>query len=190
MNLKLLTLLSCFFILSLSHSSSSVFPETALAVYGGYYPKLGLGLEAELRLPIDIIDSSLSLGAFLRSGDWGLELSNTNLIIPAWGTTPPLAIGFGTDLSLLSLNPETENDPNFALKAHVGPMLGSDLLFSLDLPMTLSAYLGLGFDSTKGFDIAWHASLRYYLEELPLVLEIASSQNFALRLGLRYLIDY
>ncbi|MEZ4606148.1 MAG: hypothetical protein R2865_04905 [Deinococcales bacterium] len=48
-------------------------------------------------------------------------------------------------------------------------MLSDDLLFSLDLPMTLSAYLGLGFDSTKGFDIAWHASLRYYLEELPLV---------------------
>jgi len=160
---------------SLSLASPSVFPENA------GFAKLGFGrgvialAGAEFVLPVELLDASASLAIHSNfADDLGLRLSGSALLFPAFGTTPPLALGLGADIGYSS---------HKGFHFHLGPLLGTDLLFSLELPMTLSAYLGLGYAGSTGLSLAWAAQLRYYFDDAA--IELASSDLALLSLGVR-----
>jgi len=160
---------------SLSLASPSVFPENAGFANLGFGRGLVALAGAEFVLPVNIIDASAGLTIYSNfTDDLGLRLSGSALIFPAFGTTPPLALGLGADLGYSS-----QRGVNF----HLGPLVGTDLLFSLDLPMTVSAYLGLGYAANTGLSLAWAAQLRYYFDDAA--IELASSDLALLSPGVR-----
>ncbi len=169
-----------------SHASPSIFPEKALAFSVGYTGNVGATLKGEFVLPSRYWDNSLHLEVYTKSfnnleDDWGMRLSGNALLFPAIGTNPPLGLGLGADIGY-----DSEN-----ISLHAGPIVGTDLLFSLDLPATISAYLGVGYRGGEGISLSWSGELRYYLEEIEvdggfLVLELATSDVFPVSLGLRW----
>jgi len=170
----------------LSLASPSVFPENAGFANLGFGRGLVALAGAEFVLPVEIFDASAGLTVHSNfTDDLGLRLSGSALLFPAVGTTPPLALGLGADLGYSS-----QRGFNFHLgpfNFHLGPLVGTDLLFSLDLPMTVSAYLGLGYAANTGLSLAWAAQLRYYfeLEGEDVAIELSSSDLALLSLGVR-----
>ncbi len=169
-----------------SLASPSVFPENAAFFNVGYASSVALNGGVELRLPIDFIDASagLELAAPLNDvgGSWTVRLSGSGLVFPAFNVSralPPLALGVGTDLTY------SPGD----VSAHAGPMVGTDLLFTLDLPITVSAYLAPGFSTADGLSLAWAGQLRYYFDDLAdnLALELSSSDLVPVSVGVRFL---
>ena len=152
----------------------------------GYGENAGAILKGEVVIPSRYWDNSVHLEVYTKSfddieDDWGIRLSGNALLLPAIGTNPPLGVGLGGDIGY--------HDESINL--HVGPVVGTDLLFSLDLPATVSAYLGAGYRGGEGFSLAWSGELRYYLEEVELgegilVLELATSDILPVSLGLRW----
>ena len=163
-------------------ASPSVFPEDALFAHIGVGRNGGaaLRLGGEVRMPVSLLDISLAaeFSAPFRdtSEQWDVRLSGSALVFPAFGTTPPLALGLGSDIGYGEAR-------GFAV--HAGPMVGTDLLFSLDLPMTVSSYLGVGYASKGGLSLTWAAQVRYYFDRVA--LEFSSSDRLPLSLGLRVL---
>lgn len=138
-------------------------------------------VSAELMMPIQYLDVSagLVLSAPLAdiANDWQARLTGSALIFPAIATTPPLALGFGTDVGV----------GRDGFSAHAGPMIGTDLLFSFDLPMTISAYLAAGYHSRRGFSLAWNGHIRYYFDDDDIALELRSSDRVPVGFGVRFL---
>ena len=156
-------------------ASPSVFPENAAYFSVGYAGTLAANLGGEVVLGTPYLDTSLDLGLFAGlNGSFGVRLSGTALVFPAIGTTPPLALGFGADVGV----------DGRGASFHLGPVLGSDLLFVADVPVTVSAYLGLGY-APQSLSLAWALQLRYYFDEVA--LELGSSDLLPLSLGVRYL---
>lgn len=158
----------------------SIFPEDAVFGALGYdgTPVGNLGLE--LVVPVRYLDVSVGLEAYAPLTDpavLGVRASGTALVFPAFGTTPPLALGLGADAGY---GPD-------GFSAHAGPLVGTDLLFSLRLPLTVSLYLAPGYAAETGFSLAWGAGLRYYLEGDAVALELVSSDLVPLGLGVRVL---
>ncbi len=165
-------------VLSVAAASPSVFPENAVFAGVGYGGGVTGTAGLELRLPLPILDASLGLEATAPIGDlenWQVRVSGSALAIPALGTNPPLALGLGLDAGLSAEGPS----------AHFGPIVGSDLLFSLDLPMTVSAYVAPGYARGQGLSLAWAGQVRYYWDDVA--LELASSDLTPLRLSARFL---
>ncbi len=173
----------CFLCLALPASAlavPSIFPENAAFATVGYNGDVGGAVGLEVVLPIRYLDVSLGLEAYApvtNVSEAGFRLSGTALIFPAFGTTPPLALGLGAD---------TGYGPD-GVSLHAGPLIGTDLLFSLRLPMTASLYLAPGYASREGFSLAWAAQLRYYLDVEGVAIELSSTDLFSLGLGVRVL---
>ncbi len=160
---------------SLSLASPSTFPETALYFSVGYTSTLAVQAGGEVTLPIPYLDTSLDLAVYADlQGQFGTRLSGSALVFPALGTTPPLALGFGADVGV------DRRGANF----HLGPVAGSDLLFVANVPMTVSAYLGVGY-APRSFSVAWALQVRYYFDDVA--VELATSDLLPLSLGVRYL---
>ena len=160
---------------SFGMAAPSTFPENAVYFSVGYTSTLAVQVGGEVALPVPYLDTSLDVALYADlEGGFETRLSGTALVFPAFGTTPPLALGFGADVGVDS------RGANF----HLGPVLGSDLLFVANLPMTVSAYLGLGY-APRSFSLAWALQVRYYFDTLA--VELASSDLLPLSLGVRYL---
>lgn len=158
-------------------ANPSIFPEDAGFVSLGYN---GGAVGLEVVLPVRFLDVSLGLEAYAPFTDVveaGFRASGTALIFPAFGTTPPLALGLGADAGY---GPD-------GLSIHAGPLVGTDLLFSLNQPMTVSLYLAPGYASREGFSLAWAAQLRYYLDAENVAIELSSTDLLLLGLGVRVL---
>jgi hypothetical protein len=153
----------------------SAFPETAAFFGVGYTSSAVIFAGLEVVLPVPYLDVSAGVeGRLDTAGDYGISLYGTALVFSALGTTPPLALGIGADTELSS--------DGFAI--HAGPVLGSDLLFISDLPMTLSLYLAPGYSTATGFSFAWAGQVRYYFDDFA--LELASSDRAYLSIAVRY----
>jgi hypothetical protein len=176
-------LLVCLLGLTLPASAlavPSIFPEDAAFATVGYGDSVGGTVGLEVVLPVRYLDVSAGLEAYAPVADIskaGLRASGTALVFPAFGTTPPLAVGLGGDAGY---GPD-------GWSAHAGPLVGTDLLFSLRLPMTASLYLAPGYASSTGFSLAWAAQVRYYFDSENVALEISSTDLFSLSLGVRVL---
>ena len=147
----------CLLLLTPGLAAPSIFPEDAAFVTLGYRGTLVGDVGLEVVLPVNYLDISFGIEAYTPLTDVsgaGVRLSGTALVFPAFGTTPPLALGLGADTGY--------GPSGFSL--HIGPLVGMDLLFSLDLPMTASLYVGPGYAAASGFSLAWAAQLRYYLD--------------------------
>ena len=156
-------------------ASPSTFPENAAYFSVGYDGTLAAALGGEIVLSTPYLDTSLDLAVYADlNGLSATRLSGTALVFPALGTTPPLALGFGADVGA------DRRGGSF----HLGPVLGSDLLFVADVPMTVSAYLGVGY-APQSFSLAWAVQVRYYFDDFA--LELASSDLLPVSLGVRYL---
>lgn len=174
--MKVLLSLIVFVLLSATWASPSVFPENAAYVRLGYAGGALFGLGGEVVLPVSYVDMALGAEGFVTTaGRYGVQLDVSALFFPALGTNPPTAVGAGADMRITS--------DGFAL--HLGPIVGTDLLFISELPMTLSLYAALGFDTARGFDPAWALQVRYYFDEVA--LEFASTDTALLSVALRYL---
>lgn len=162
-------------------ANPSVFPEDAVFAslgYGGGTVAGTVGLETVL--PVRYLDVSLGVAAYAPVADpseGGFRVSGMALLFPAFGTTPPLALGLGADAGY---GPD-------GLGLHAGALLGTDLLFSLRLPMTASLYLAPGYASERGFSLAWSAGLRYYFDAQNLAVELSSTDHLPLAVGVRLL---
>ena len=171
----LLTLLLAF--ASLGLAAPSTFPENAAHFSVGYNGDLGIKLGGEYVFYTPYVDTSADLTLFADLGEtYGARLSGTALVFPAIDTDPPLALGVGADIGV-----STE-----ATSFHLGPVVGSDLLFVIDLPMTVSGYLAPGYATNTGFSLAWALQVRYYFDTFA--LELASTDLLPVSLGVRYLL--
>ena len=158
----------------------SIFPEDAAFATLGYGGGVGGSVGLEAVLPVRYLDVSVGLEAYAplaEVSEVGFRVSGTALVFPAFGTTPPLAVGLGGDAGY---GPD-------GVSVHAGPLVGTDLLFSLRLPMTVSLYLAPGYASQEGFSLAWAAQVRYYFDAEGVAVELSSTDLFALGLGVRVL---
>ena len=135
-------------------------------------PALGFGVEAVLPVPFIDVSAGAEV-AFDLNGDVGVRLSGTGLVFPTVGTTPPLAVGAGADL--------TWRDD--AVRVHLGVVTGLDLLYVSELPAVVSVYLAPGYAFGQGFSLAWSVEGRYYTDQVAVVL--ASSDLIPISVGLR-----
>lgn len=177
--LRLVVLWSCL-TLTPALAIPSIFPENAAFATLGYGGTVVGDVGVELVVPVRYLDVSVGLEAYTPLTDVsavGVRASGTALVFPAFGTTPPLALGLGAD---------TGYGPD-GFSVHAGPLVGTDLLFSLRLPLTASVYLAPGYATEEGFSLAWGAQLRYYLEGDAVALELSSSDLIPLGLGVRVL---
>lgn len=159
----------------------SVFPEDAVFTSLGYGGgAVGGTVGFETVLPVRYLDVSLGVAAYApvtNPTEAGFRVSGTALLFPAFGTMPPLALGLGADAGY--------GPDGFGL--HAGALFGTDLLFSLRLPMTASLYLAPGYASEAGFSLAWSAGLRYYFDAENLAVELSSTDRLPLAVGVRLL---
>lgn len=158
----------------------SIFPEDAAFATVGYGDSVGGTVGLEVVLPVRYLDVSAGLevyAPFANFAEAGFRASGTALVFPAFGTTPPLAVGLGGDAGY---GPD-------GWSAHAGPLVGTDLLFSLRAPMTASLYLAPGYALSTGFSLAWAAQVRYYFDAENVALEVSSTDLFPLGLGVRVL---
>ena len=170
----LLSLLTCGGTAALA--SPSAFPETAAHFSVGYNGDLIGSVGGEYFFSTRYSDGSLDLTVYADTDDlYGARLSGTALVFPALGTEPPLALGVGADVGVDSR--ETQ--------FHVGVILGNDLLFVFDVPMTVSGYLAPGYSFSRGFSLAWAFQVRYYFRDVA--LEVASTDLLPVSVGVRYL---
>lgn len=177
---KCLAFWLCLALFTPALAAPSIFPEDAAFVNLGYRGTLVGNAGLELVLPVNYLDVSLAAELYTPLTDVstvGVRFSGTALVFPAFGTTPPLALGLGAG---------TGYEPS-GLSVHVGPLVGMDLLFSLRLPMTASLYLGVGYAAASGFSLAWAGQLRYYFEGNTFALELSSTDLVPLGLGVRVL---
>ena len=161
-------------------AAPSIFPEDAAFATFGYGGGVGGTVGFELVLPVRYLDVSAGLEAYApvtNLSEAGFRASGTALVFPAFGTTPPLAVGFGGDAGY---GPD-------GVSLHAGPLVGTDLLFSLRMPMTVSFYLAPGYASREGFSLAWAAQLRYYFDAENVAVELSSTDLFLFGLGVRIL---
>lgn len=168
-------------LLSFAAAQPNSFPEDALELQLSYGQGVAFSVLGELRMPFNTIDGSLSLQAFGRTfiGDdmaWGGRLSASGLVFPAVGTVPPLALGLGADIGY---------DTVRGFSTHVGPTVGTDLLFVFDMPMTLSVYLAPGYSTEAGLSLAWNTEVRYYFTD-NWAMEFSSSDIAPLAFSMRY----
>lgn len=169
-----MTLFVC--LTSLGLAAPSTFPENAAYFSVGYNGDLGVSLGGEYVFVTPFVDTSADLNLFADlGGTYGARLSGTALVFPAIDTNPPLALGVGADIGV-----STD-----ATSFHLGPVVGSDLLFVVDLPMTISAYLAPGYATNTGFSLAWALQVRYYFDAFA--VELASTDLLPVSLGVRYL---
>lgn len=167
-------------------AAPSTFPETALSLHGGAFygsnavllpgggvrPGLSVGVEA--LLPVRYLDVSATVAADADlDGTFGARLSGSALVFSTVGTQPPLALGLGADLGLRG----------GVVSAHLGPVVGLDLLFVSSLPVTVSLYVAPGVAFGRGVSLAWTLEGRYYLDGVALSLR--SSERVALEFGVR-----
>lgn len=177
---KLTFCLLCMTLPASALAVPSIFPEDAAFATLGYNGTLGGALGVETVLPAEFLDLSAQLEVYAPVSGLagaGVRMSGTALVFPAFGTTPPLALGLGAD---------TGYGPD-GLSLHAGPLVGTDLLFSLRLPMIASLYLAPGYASRTGFSLAWGAQLRLYFDSDNVALELSSTDLLPLGLGLRVL---
>ncbi len=178
--IRALTFWSCLTLTTSAFAVPSIFPEDAAFVTLGYNGTVAGNFGLEVVLPVRYLDVSLGLEGYApltNIADAGVRLSGTALVFPAFGTTPPLALGLGADTGY-GLD---------GFSVHAGPLVGTDLLFSLRAPMTFSLYLGPGYATKAGFSLAWAAQLRYYFEGDTVALELSSTDLIPLGLGIRIL---
>jgi hypothetical protein len=178
--LRTLAAWCCLCLATPAFAVPSIFPEDAIFASLGYDGSLVGTIGFEVVLPVNYLDVSVGLEAYAPLGsvsDIGVRLSGTGLVFPAFGTTPPLALGLGADAGY--------GPGGFSL--HAGPLVGTDLLFSLRLPMTTSLYLGPGYASESGFSLAWAAQIRYYFDGDAVALELNSTDLAPLGLSVRVL---
>lgn len=169
-------MLSVSLLLGSSWAAPSVFPENAAYFSAGYNGSLGVVAGGEYVVETPFVDTSVDAALYADlNAAFGARLSGTALVFPAIGTEPPLALGLGADIDV----------NNGGAGFHIGPVLGSDLLFVFDLPMTVSTYIAPGYASDAGFDLAWALQVRYYFDTFA--LELASTDVLPLSVGLRYL---
>jgi hypothetical protein len=154
-------------------SPSAFFENAAFASLGPVGPSFKVG--AEHLVPVPALDVAAGAEVVVSWDWWQGRLYASTLAFPALGTTPPLAVGAGADLGYGS----------GGFSGHLGPIVGTDLLFTLDLPMTASLYLAPGFAQATGLSLAWSAHLRYYFDDVAVELE--SSDLQLINLGLRVL---
>ena len=153
----------------------SAFPETAALFGVGYNSSVTIFTGLEMVLAVPYLDVSAGVeGRLDTAGDYGISLYGTALIFSALGTTPPLALGIGADVEVGS--------DGFAV--HAGPVLGNDLLFTSNLPITLSLYLAPGYSTATGFSFAWAGQVRYYFDDVA--LELASTNTAYVSVAVRY----
>ena len=172
--------LLCAAFAPLAAANPSIFPEDAAFATVGYRGSVGAALGFEVLVPVRYLDASLELevyAPFANFAEAGFRASGMALVFPAFGTTPPLAVGLGGDAGY---GPD-------GWSAHAGPLVGTDLLFSLRLPMTASLYLAPGYASSTGFSLAWAAQVRYYFDAEGVAVEVSSTDLFPLGLGVRVL---
>jgi len=152
----------------------SAFPETAAEARVGWAGAPTAAVGAEVLLPFRYLDTAIGVEAALATdGRFAARLSTTALVFPTLGTTPPLALGVGADL--------TWRDQ--AVRTHLGPVVGLDLLYVSELPAVIDLYLAPGYAFGLGLSLAWSAEARYYLDSVALVL--SSSDLAPLALGVR-----
>lgn len=158
----------------------SIFPEDAAFATLGYGRGVAGTAGFEVVLPVRYLDVSVGLEAYAPTtnvSEAGFRVSGTALVFPAFGTTPPLAVGLGGDAGY---GPD-------GVSVHAGPLIGTDLLFSLRLPMTASFYLAPGYASRTGLSLSWAAGLRYYFDAEGVAVEVSSTDLVSLGLGVRVL---
>lgn len=161
---------------SFSLAVPGTFPENAAYFSVGYNGNIGASLGGEYVFTTPFVDTSANLNIIADlGGTFGARLSGTALVFPAIATEPPLALGVGADVGV----------SNKATSLHLGPVVGSDLLFVFDLPMTVSAYLAPGYATNTGFSLAWALQIRYYFDTFA--VELASTDLLPVSLGVRYL---
>lgn len=170
-------------VLAAGQAQPNSFPENALEVQMSYGNGLAFALAGEMRMPFNTIDGSLSLQLFGRTligvreeAAFGGRLGASGLVFPAVGTVPPLALGLGADIGY---------DTVRGFSTHLGPTVGTDLLFVFDMPLTLSVYLAPGYSSEAGLSLAWNTEVRYYLSD-NWAFEFASSDIAPLSVSMRY----
>lgn len=152
----------------------SAFPENAVELRGGWSGIATIAAGAEVLLPVRYLDVAAGVeAAFGLDGRFAARLSVTGLVFPTLGTTPPLALGVGGDLSW-------RDD---AVRAHLGPVVGLDLLYVSELPAVIDVYLAPGYGFGRGLSLAWSAEARYYLDTVALIL--SGSDLVPLSLGVR-----
>ncbi len=98
---ELTLLVVCALSLTSVRANPSVFPEdavfAALSYSGG---TVGGTVGFETILPVRYLDLSLGLEAYAPLTDLaevGFKIAGSALVFPAFGTTPPLALGLGAD---------------------------------------------------------------------------------------------
>ncbi len=170
-----------------ARANPSIFPEDAAFATFGYSESsggIGAALGFETRLPVRFLDVSAAVAVYApltrapeAGSGIGFRVSGTALVFPAFGSSPPLALGVGADAGY---GPD-------GVSLHAGPLVGTDLLFSLRLPMTASLYLAPGYASAEGFSLAWAAGLRYYFDAQNVALDLSSTDLTPLGLGVRVL---
>lgn len=152
----------------------TAFPENAVELRAGWSGAAAIAAGADVLVPVRFVDAAV--GAELALGldrRFAARLSATALLFPTLGTAPPLALGAGADV--------TWRDD--AIRTHVGPVLGLDLLYVSDLPAVIDLFLAPGYAFGRGFSFVWSAEARYYLDAVALV--VASSDVAPLSLGVR-----
>ena len=152
----------------------TAFPENAVELRLGWAGAPTVVAGAEMLVPVRYADASAALDvAVATNGRLAARLSGTALLFPTLGTTPPLALGVGADVGW-------RDD---AIRAHLGPVLGLDLLYVSRLPAVIEAYVAPGYAFGRGASLAWSAEARWYLDDVALVL--GSSDLVPLGLGVR-----
>lgn len=152
----------------------TAFPENAVELRAGWSGSAAIVAGADVLVPSRFVDAAAGAEvAFELDGRFAARLSATALLFPTLGTTPPLAVGVGTDVTW-------RGD---AVRTHVGPIVGLDLLYVSDLPAVIDLYLAPGYAFGHGFSFAWSAEARYYLDAVALV--VVSSDMVPLSLGVR-----
>ena len=150
-------------------------PENAVEVRLGWAGLPTVVAGAEMLVPVRYVDASAAVDvAVATDGRLAARLSGTALLFPTLGTTPPLALGVGADVGW-------RDD---AVRAHLGPVLGLDLLYvSPRLPAVIEAYVAPGYAFGEGASLAWSAEARWYRDDVAFVL--GSSDLAPLGLGVR-----
>jgi hypothetical protein len=172
--LRTLALFVLVAVASARAGAPTAFPENAVEFRAGWSGAAAIAAGADVLVPVRFVDGAIGAEVALGlDGRFAARLSATALLFPTLGTTPPLALAVGTDV--------TWRDD--AVRTHVGPVLGLDLLYVSDLPAVIDLYLAPGYAFGRGFSFAWSAEARYYVDAVAWV--VASSDVAPVSLGVR-----
>ncbi len=108
-----------------ARANPSIFPEDAAFATFGYSGGLGVAAGFEAVLPVRFLDVSAEVAVVApltpvagAGSGIGFRVSGTALVFPAFGSSPPLALGVGADAGY---GPD-------GVSLHAGPLVGTDLL--------------------------------------------------------------